>query len=117
MATYEIWNDVPEPNPKPADKIKAAFDASGLAAMGYSQHIRAAEGGMVIYTSMDNPVAVKVYLTSRGEVQAELYNILNYSLIKTSIADIAFPHPHLMSFIKQLSCLDAFWMQNWQSMR
>lgn len=105
-----------QPPAKPPNSLDDAFSASKLADMGYALHVRSVDGTMRIYTSMDNPVAVKIYLTNEG-VKADLYNIMNYSIIRTSIDSISFPHPHLRSFIKQLNGLDLLWLQNWQSMR
>lgn len=115
MSTYEIGDYVPAPEPMP-NSLDDAFTESKLADMGYALHVKSVDGTMRIYTSMDNAVAVKIYLTNEG-VKADLYNIMNYSIIRTSIDSISFPHPHLRSFIKQLNGLDALWLSHWKELR
>lgn len=92
------------------DMIENAVDAAGLRALGYSAHLRARHGGMVIYTSDKHEAAVKVYVVD-GDVRADIYNILTQSMMKLCIDSIAFPHHNLINFINQIDRATFAWKQ------
>ena len=92
------------------DMIESAVDAAGLHALGYSAHLRARHGGMVIYTSDKHEAAVKVYVVD-GSIRADIYTILPQSMMKLCIDSISFPHPNLINFINQIERATYAWKQ------
>ena len=92
------------------DMIESAVDAAGLHALGYSAHLRARHGCMVIYTSEKYEAAVKVYLIEGG-IRADVYTLLPQSMMKLCIDSISFPHPNLMHFINQIERATYAWKQ------
>lgn len=92
------------------DMIENAVDSAGLHALGYSAHLRARHGGMVIYTSDKYEAAVKVYAVD-GSIRADIYTILPQSMMKLCIDSISFPHPNLMHFINQIERATFAWKQ------
>lgn len=92
-----------------SEQIDAAFIASGLAAFGYSPHIRSANGCMVTYSSMKYDASVKFVLNERGEVQFTVYTMLDRSMMKVEIGMCSAPHPSIMQFINQIERLVFAW--------
>lgn len=80
-----------------------------MSSLGYTPHSRAADGSVITYTSFEYKADVRVYKTADGSLNANVYNVLDRSIIKTSIDSISFPHPRLVDFIKQLDKLSDLW--------
>lgn len=80
-----------------------------MSSLGYTPHSRAVDGSVITYTSLEYKADVRVYKTADGALNATVYNVLDRSIIKTSIDSISFPHPRLVDFIKQLDKLSELW--------
>ena len=95
----------------PYDKIKAAFAASGLVAFDYTEHVRAADGTMVTYSSLKRAASIRIALHG-DELRASLIVMHPKSMIVSTIGDLSFPHPHINTFMNQLEKLAFYWNTN-----
>lgn len=92
------------------DMIENAVDDSGLRALGFSEHLRAAHGGMVVYSSIKYAASVKIYVIN-GEVRADIYTVMPNSMAKLSIDSVSFPHNRMITFINQIERMVFAWKQ------
>lgn len=91
--------------------IDAAFAESGLAALGYTCHMRSADGDMRMYSSVDKAAAVLIKKVG-DELRCKVYTLLPRSLMKVEIGEISFPHPNIVKFIFQIERVNKLWLDS-----
>jgi len=89
--------------------IEEVFNATGLAKLGYSCHLRSADDTMRVYSSMSQAASLRIYVKG-DEMRCTVYTVLPQSLMKVEIGDISFPHPDIMQFINQVEELYNLWI-------
>lgn len=92
----------------PAEQMTNAMRDSGLLALGYTESLRSADGTLRVYNATSREAYVKLYI-KRGEVYATL-GVLHFgSLMTTTISEISFPHPRLITMLDQLEAIHHAW--------
>lgn len=91
-----------------AERVDAAIEASGIRALGFSCHLKAADGSMQILSSTKYYTSVRVYAKG-SEIHATYFNMLPQSMIKVAIEECSFPHPKMINFIGQIERVSSMW--------
>ena len=81
------------------DTVAKAIQSSILPALGFTAHLRSADGTSITLSSERYQAVIRVYLSKYGELRARIWTMLDKSLLTVGIEEISFPHKNLLNFL------------------